>query len=143
AAAKVAGKGNTHFLFRRVGVVAQEFDEGRENAGGAVAALETVILVKGLLQGMQLVRRWRNTFNRQQLGRARLHRKHQAWARGASVKENGARAADPVLAAQMCTGEPELPADEVRERDTHLDLVLIALAVDNQANLALLAHWFS
>src|SRR6516162_4377360 len=63
AAAKVAGKGNTHFLLRRVGVVAQEFDEARENAGGAVAALETVILVKGLLQRMQLVGRWRNPFN--------------------------------------------------------------------------------
>src|SRR5438270_1092742 len=55
AAAKIACNADSHFLFRRIGIVAQKFDESRENAGGTKPALETVMLVKGLLQRMQLI----------------------------------------------------------------------------------------
>src|SRR5271154_6568842 len=40
----------------------------------------------------------------------------------------------------MSAGEAELVADEVGEGDAHLDLFLVALAVDRQGDLARLTH---
>jgi hypothetical protein len=46
-----------------------------------------------------------------------LHRQHQAGARRAAVEQDGAGAADAVLAAEMRAGEAEFIADEIGERD--------------------------
>ena len=82
----------------------------------------------------------RDALDGQDLVAVRLHRQHQAGARGAAVEQDGAGAADAVLAAEMRAGEAELVAQEIGERQAHLDLVLVALAVDRQRDLALLAH---
>src|SRR5262249_17543448 len=59
AAAEIAGDGDAHLLLGRVGIVAQELEQCGEHAGGAEAALQAMMLVKALLQHVQLVRRWR------------------------------------------------------------------------------------
>ncbi len=69
-----------------------------------------------------------------------LHRKHQAGARRAVIEQDGARAADAVLAAEVRASETKLMADEIRESDADLDLFLVPLAVDGQANFAALSH---
>ena len=100
-----------------------------------------MVLVKGLLQRVQLVRRRRDTFDGQEVVTVGLHGQHEAGSRRAPVEENGAGAAYAVLAAEVGAGEAKLVAHEVRERHAHLDfLFLVALAVDGQRNLALFTH---
>ena len=70
----------------------------------------------------------------------RLHRQHQAGARRAAVEQDGAGAADAVLAAEMGAGQAELVAQEIGERHPHFDLFLVALAVDGQRDFSRLAH---
>ena len=111
--------------------------------GRAEAALQAMVLVEGLLQRMQLVGARRDAFDGEDLVAVRLHREHQAGARRQPVQEDGAGAAHAVLAAEMGAGQAELVADEVGEGDAHLDLFLVALAVDGQRDRARLAHDFA
>ena len=66
--------------------------------------------------------RRRDALDGEQLVAVGLHREHQAGARRAAVEQDGAGAADAVLAAEMRAGEPELVAHEIGERHAHLDL---------------------
>src|SRR5262245_31166495 len=59
ATAKIAGNRDPHLLFGRVRIVAQELDERRQDARRAAAALEAVVFMEGLLQGVQVVGRGR------------------------------------------------------------------------------------
>ena len=82
----------------------------------------------------------RDALDGQDLVAVRLHREHQARARRVAVEQDGAGAADAVLAAQMRAGEAELVAQEIGERPAYLDLFLVALAVDGQRDFPRLAH---
>src|SRR6202047_178152 len=73
AAAKVPGYRNSHLLLRRVRIVAQEFDQRRENPRSAEAALQPMVLVKGLLQRVQVVRRRRDPLGCQEVVTVGLH----------------------------------------------------------------------
>src|SRR5215468_12633114 len=99
-----------------------------------------MILVKCLLQRMQLVGARRDAFDGEKVVAVRLNRKQQARSRRATIHQDGAGAAYAVLAAEMRAGEPELVADEIRQRDPDLDLFPVAFAVDRQGDLARLAH---
>ena len=101
---------------------------------------QAVVLVERLLQRMQLVRGGRDALDGEQIVAVGLHRQHQAGARRAAVDQDGAGAADAVLAAEMRAGQPELVADEIGERPADLDLFLVALAVHGQRDFPLLAH---
>src|SRR5580704_9682434 len=50
AAAQIAGDRDAHLLFGRIGIVAQELEQGGQHPRGAEAALQAVILMKRLLQ---------------------------------------------------------------------------------------------
>ena len=52
---------------------------------------------------------------------SRLHRKHQAGAHRLAVDDDGAGAADAVLAADMGAGLPAILADGVDQRAPRLD----------------------
>src|SRR5258708_37810451 len=101
-----------------------------------------MVLVKRLLQRMQLVGARRDALDGEEIVAVRLHGEHQARARRAAVHQDRAGAAYAVLAAEMGAGEAELMADEIRERDADLHFLLVALAVDRQRDLAGLAHMF-
>src|SRR5436305_362199 len=73
----------------------------------------------------------------------RLHCQHEARPRRAPVEQNRARAAYPVLAAEMGTGQTKLLADEISQRDADLDFLLIALAIDGQRDFPCVAHYVS
>ncbi len=118
-AAEIAGNGDPHLLFGRVGIVAQEFDQRGENSRRAEAALQAVIVAERLLQRMQLVGIRRDAFDGQNLVPVGLHGEHKARARRTAVEQNSAGAAHAVLAAEMGAGETKLMADEVRQRDAH------------------------
>src|SRR5262249_8879680 len=114
-------------------------DEGRQDARGAEAALEAVVFMEGLLQGMQLVGRGRDALDGENIMAVRLHREHQAGARRAIVEEDGACPANAVLAAEMGAGEAELVTDEISQCHADLDFFFVALAVDGQGDLSLLS----
>ena len=67
-----------------------------------------------------------------QLGAVGLDGEHQAGARGLAVDEDGAGAADAVLAADVGAGEPEVLAQEVDEELARLAAALARLAVDGE-----------
>src|SRR5439155_6533582 len=64
-----------------------------------------------------------------------LHREEQARPYGCPVHPNGARAADAVLAADVCSGQPQPVAQEVGEQQTWLDSVTNAAPVDGQLDV--------
>ena len=102
--------------------------------------MQAVIVTERLLQRVQRLSVGRKTLDRGDLMPVRLHGEHQARARGEVIEQDRAGAADAVLAAEMRAGEAEAVAQEIGERQPHLDLVLVALAVDGQRDLACLAH---
>ena len=64
----------------------------------------------------------------------RLHREGKAGPRAVAVEEDGARAAHPVLAADVGAGEAEVLAQEVGEEAPGLDLALEGRAVHGDAD---------
>ena len=58
-----------------------------------------------------------------------------------AVEQDGAGAAYAVLAAEMGAGEAQLLAHEVRQREPHLDLLVIGPAVDGEGNPTRLWHF--
>src|ERR1700719_579364 len=139
-AAQVARNGDADFPLGRVRIVAQEFQERGQYARRAEAALHAVILMKGLLQRMQLVGARCDAFDGEKVVAVRLDGEHQARPHRTAVHQDRAGAAYTVLAAQMRAGEAELMADKIRERDPNLDFFLVALAVDRQGDLARFTH---
>src|SRR5262249_48338254 len=143
ATAQIAGNGDAHLLLGRIRIVAQELDERRQDARRAEAALEAMVFMEGLLQGVQLVGRQRDALDGENIMAVRLHREHQAGARRTIVEEDGACPANAVLAAEMGTGEAKLVTDEISQRHADLDFFFVALAVDGQGDLSLLSHGYS
>src|SRR5262249_31584530 len=110
------------------------------NARRAEAALEAMVFMEGLLQGMQLVGRGRDALDGENIMAVRLHREHQAGTRRAIIEEDGACPANAVLAAEMGAGEAELVPDAISQRPGDLALFFVPLAVDGQGDLSLLSH---
>ena len=102
----------------RVGCALRE-EVGRrdQDARRAEAALQRVMTAEGLLQ-----RPPRQALDRAQLAAVHLHGEHQARAHRDAVELDRARAADPVLAADVRAGQAELVAQEVAQQEARLDL---------------------
>src|ERR1700682_5236290 len=66
-AAEIAGDCDANLLFGRIGIVAQEFDQRRQHARRAEAALQPVIVAECFLQRVHLVGRWSDAFDREDL----------------------------------------------------------------------------
>ena len=65
-----------------------------------------------------------------------LHREQEAAPRAGSVDEDGAGAADAVLAAHVRAGEPEVLPEKVGQGLAHRHLALDGAAVDGEADHA-------
>ena len=59
-----------------------------------------------------------------------LHREHQARAHGRAVDDDGAGAAHAVLATHMRSGQPQMMAQAIRQREPRLHFDLDLLPVD-------------
>ena len=99
-----------------------------------------MIVTECLLQRMHLFIRRRDAFHGQYFMAVHLHGQHQAGSCRKPIEENRASAAHAVFTAQMRAGEAELLAQEIRQREADLHLLLIFLAVDGDGDSALLAH---
>src|SRR5690606_13256845 len=100
-AADVAADRLTDLRLVRTGILAQQGMTRDQHALRTVAALQRMLLTKSVLQ-----RRERLSFRRQALDRRNgvalgLNRKHAAGANRLSIKQNTARTAHAMLAANM------------------------------------------
>ena len=101
APAEVARDRHTNIVVRGVWAIAQELDERGYHSRGAEPALQAMLILEGLLQGMQLRRRRRDTFNGRHALPVYLHGKHQTGTCRSAVHEHGAGTAHALLAAHM------------------------------------------
>ena len=111
AAAQHRGDAFADLVLGRGRVCREKIECSDQHAGGAEATLQCVMLVKCLLQRVQLLALGK-TLDGQQLGAVGLHGEHQAGARGLAVEQDRAGAADPVFAADMSAGQPEIFAQK-------------------------------
>jgi hypothetical protein len=73
------------------------------------------------LKGIQFSRRAGEAFDSPQIVAVGLNREHDARSNGLAVEQDGAGAADTVLAADVRAGEPEIVSDEIAEEQAWLD----------------------
>ena len=121
AAAQVAGQPLADLLVRGAGIVAQERGHRGDEAGGAESALQPVVLAERLLDGGQRAVGRGDALDGGDLAAVGLHREDQAGAHRLPVEQDGARAADAVLAAQVGAGELAALAQEVGQGQPGLD----------------------
>src|SRR5262245_46043951 len=118
----------------RVRVGAQELHRAHQHAGRAEAALQTMLLPKRLLHRVQRIGAAERLDGLDPRAVC-LHCQAKARARGQTVEEHRAGAANPVLAADMGTGEAELMTQKVAQEEAWLDASLIADAVHGNRDL--------
>src|SRR6516225_10670897 len=139
AAAQHRGNAFADLVLGRSGVGREKIECGNQHPRRAIPALESVVLVKSLLQWVIFVA-FGQALDGQQLRTLRLNREHQTRASSLAVEQDRAGATDPVLAADMSAGQPKILADKVDEQFARLASPFIALPVDGQADLADLGH---
>ncbi len=93
------------------------------------------MIVHRLLQRMISALFVRKAFNGRDFMISRLHGEHQAGTHGLAIEQDGAGAADPVLAADMGTGQRQIVAEEIAEQHARFDAALIFLAVHRKRDV--------
>ena len=105
---------------------------GEHHARRAVAALERVVVVERLLDGVQGAVRGQ-TLDRRDLRPVGLDAEHRAGLDRLSVQEHRARSARRRVTADVRTGQAEAFSKDVDEKLARLQLELVSLAVDGQS----------
>ena len=108
----------------------QEFQQRHQHTGGAEPALKAVVIVKGLLQRMQLPILAGHALDCVDDGAINLHRKHQATAHRQTVDQNRAGATNTVFATDMSPREANLMAQTINQGKPRLDLEFVVRAVN-------------
>src|SRR6185437_5094375 len=114
-------------------------DREHQEAGRAEAALQAVMVHERLLHRMQVIA-LRQPLDGADLFAVSLHGEHQARAHRRAVDDDGAGAADAVLAADMRAGLAAVLADRVDERAPRLDGDFVRAAVDGQGDGGFVGH---
>jgi hypothetical protein len=130
APAQVRGDHLADLLLARLGPLGEEPLGEHQEAGSAEPALQRVVIGERPLQIVQFTAA-RPTATRP-CGSAPLglRREHQAGAYGPFVDQDRAGAADPVLAADVRTGQPQFVPKYVDEGAAGLGDHVVLLAVD-------------
>ena len=129
AAAEVALDAVAHLILGGVGVVPEEVDRLHDHAGRAVPALECVVVVEGLLHGVQLAVPL-EALDGEHLGAVGLDGQHRAGLHAHPVEVNGARPAVARVAADHRARLAEPFTQVLDEQHAGLDVVLVDEAVD-------------
>src|SRR5207245_6440669 len=103
----------------------------------AVAALQAVLLPERLLERVQLRRR-PQCLDGGDLGAGNLNGEGEAGARSLAIDQDGTHPADPVFAAHMRPGQPEVVPDEVAEQAAQLDSSRVSRHLPPQRELYML-----
>ena len=139
AAAEVRRQHVEHVLVADVGVLLQRVHRQHQEARRAEAALQAVMRDERALQRMQRAV-LRQSLDGADLLALRLHREHQARAHRLVADDDGAGAADAVLAADVRAGQPAILADRVDQRLARLDADVVLAAVDGEREVDFFGH---
>ena len=139
AAAQVGREHVKQVVVADIGLALEHADSEHQEAGRAEAALQAVVVHKGLLHRMQLIAIGQ-AFDGPDLFTVRLHGEHQAGAYWLTVDDYCAGAANTVFAANMGPGLPAVLADCVRQGAPRLDGNRMIAAVDGQDDVRLRTH---
>jgi hypothetical protein len=121
ASAEVAGQGTPDQLAGRIRLVAEKGFHGHQNPGRAKATLESMALVKRLLQRMQRVFSRRHTFDGRYAMAVGLDCEEQTGSDGPAVELDSAGAAHSVLTSQVRPGQACLVAYEIGQQKARFD----------------------
>lgn len=105
----------TQFGFGRIGVLAQVGDKGEQKAGCTITTLQAVLLPKGLLNGVQILRLAQPLYGRDRVA-VGLHGKHDAGTHGFAIQKNRTRAARPMLAADMGSRQVQFMTNQIAQQ---------------------------
>ena len=117
------------FTSRRRVAVLEQVRRRHEDAGGAEAALQGVMLPEGLLQRMEIAVR-RQPFDRLDRRAVGLNREQKAGPDRCAVEADGAGSAHAMLAADVRAGQSQGVTEEVRQQQPRLDELAVAPTVD-------------
>src|SRR5690242_8401606 len=121
ATAQIAAHRDTDFTGAGIGHSQHDVTRRSQHARGAIAALQRMLARKRGAQRLHhLV--FVESFDRRDVGAVAGDGKRDAGAGRHGIDHQRARAADPVLAAEMRAGEPERVPQEVRETRPGLDV---------------------
>ena len=114
-AAEIRRDGLANLRLVRFRILAKKRGDGHQHARRAEAALQPMRISKGSLERVQRPVRRGKTLDCLNLVTVRLRRQHDAGARRLAVEQNRARTADPMLAADVRTGQPEILTKEITQ----------------------------
>src|SRR5262245_29436305 len=134
AAAEISRQHFTHAIGVAIRLFAEQGMCRRDHAGCAEPALQGMMLAKARLQGRETFI-LREPLDGDNFAALRLHCQQQTAAHGLAVEEHRAGTANPMLAADMRAGQPQLMAQAIGERQARLDRKLDLTTIDLEANL--------
>ena len=120
APAHVALEPLAHLLLGGGGVLPHQAHRAHQHPGGAVAALQAVVFVEGLLHGVQGAVRAGEALHGVDAGAVRLDRKGEARQARRAVEMHRAATAGAVRASDMHTGQAELLTQDVGKQPARL-----------------------
>src|SRR5207237_402089 len=129
AAAEVALERAPHLLLARRGVVLEQSHGREHHPRRAVTALEGVLLMESLLDGVQLPVRG-ETLDRGELRAVGLDAEHRARLDGLAVEQHRAGAARRGVTADVRAGQPQPLAKDVDEKLPRLEVEVMGSSVD-------------
>jgi hypothetical protein len=144
--AKIPAQVLAYLRFGGRRILVEQLIDGQQETWRTKATLKTRRLQESLLNRMQwlaIFRQSRQPFDGQDSCTVCLHGEEETRPDGLAVEENGAAAADSLLAAQMSTGEPKMVAQEISQRQTRLHKSFTLFAVDRQRYGKLCNHLVS
>src|SRR5262249_53573719 len=119
---------------RRIRVALEELDGRHNHAGGAEAALQTVLFPEAILDRVELAV-LREAFDGRDVRTIGLHRENSAGLDRLAVNLDGAGTALRRVAPNVRAGETEHVANVMNQEETRLDVVLVLLTVDCDTDL--------
>src|SRR5665213_94669 len=128
AAAEIALEPFADFRLGRLLVVLHQIERAHHHAGGAEAALQSVMLAEGRLHRMQLVA-LSDALDGDDVGAVALHGEDGAALDAVAIDRDDAAAALAGVAADMRAGEGEIFPQELDEQGARLDVAGRLLAV--------------
>ena len=132
--AQVAFEAEPDVVLARVRNLVEQRDRGEHHARGAVAALEAVVLVERLLDGVPLLSVGQ-AFDRRDRRAVGLRGEHRARLHRLTLDQHGARAARRRVAPDLGAGETTRLPEVLHEQGAGFYIVLLRRPVDRDTDL--------
>ena len=133
-AAKIPRNSPADFLLGGIWIVFEQLYSPQHHAGSAESAVESVVFLEALLNGVQPFS-CGQSFDGDHFLPIGLNGQYGAGFDGFTIEQNGACSAAGGVAADMSTGHAKLFADEVNQKRPWFDLDGVLFTIDGECNL--------